>query len=98
MEALLLIAAFISLIFIKNLAFWSTSQTFIFGDTAIYTLQLATLTKNLSSLFNLKQSILGWNPHFLSVGLPSLSVVDTGYLYPPHWIIAALTKLTGDLI
>lgn len=95
-KALALIAIFVSVTFIRNLAFWSPERTYIFGDTAIYSLQLATLAKNLPGFFSPKISLLGWNPNFLSVGLPALSIVDAGYLYPPHWISAVLTRLTGD--
>lgn len=92
----IVIAAFVSLVFMRNLAFWSPSQTFIFGDTAIYALQLTTLAKNLGTIFRLKDSIFLWNPNYLSVGIPSLSVVDMGWLYPPNWIVAFTAWITGN--
>jgi len=96
MRVTFVITAFILLIFVKNLAFWSKAQTFIFGDTAIYSLHLATLANNLELILSPKDTILGWNPNFLSVGLPSLSVVDLGWLYPPNLIIAAIARVSGD--
>ncbi len=96
MKIIFVIAAFVLLIFVKNLAFWSKSQTFIFGDTAIYSLHLATLANNLDRILSPKDTILGWNPNFLAVGLPSLSVVDLGWLYPPNLIIVAIARISGD--
>lgn len=97
---LLIIILFIFLIFVKNLAFWSKSQTFIGGDTVIYSLYIASLAEkitHLSQIFSLKDSFFLWNPSYM-IGIPTLSVVDIGVLYPPNIIIALIAKLTGSLI
>lgn len=96
MRIIFVITAFVLLSFVKNLAFWSKAQTFIFGDTAIYSLHLATLANNLDKILSPKDTIFGWNPNFLALGLPSLSVVDLGWLYPPNLIIAAIARISGD--
>ncbi|MBU1017218.1 YfhO family protein [Patescibacteria group bacterium] len=95
-KALLLILSFILLIFIKNIAFWSKEQTFIFGDTAIYALQLSAFSQNITSIFSPHSSFLLWNPNYLSTGMPTLAIIDLGYLYPPNFFIALLAKILGN--
>lgn len=94
----LIIIGFIIGIYIKNLAFWSKSQTFIFGDTAIYSLYLSAFAKNLSGIVTYKNNFLFWNPSYLSVGLPTLSIVDMGVLYPPNILIAVLAFLFNNVM
>ncbi|MFH1566193.1 MAG: YfhO family protein [bacterium] len=95
-KALFLISLFILLIFIRNIAFWSKEQTFIFGDTAVYALYLTALSKNIFTIFSPAQNFFFWNQNYLSVGMPTLSIVDLGYLYPPNIIIAFIAKILGD--
>ena len=95
-KALLLITSFIFLIFIRNIAFWSKEQTFIFGDTSIYALYLAALSENLTTILSAKQSLLLWNPNYLSVGIPTLSALDMGFLYPPNLGLVVITRLLGN--
>lgn len=97
-KILLIICLFIFLIFIRNFAFWSKSQTFIFGDTAAYALYLASLSKNIVSLFSFKDNFLAWNPSYLAVGLPTLSIIDLGVLYPPNILIALIAKILGNVM
>lgn len=89
---------FVLLIFIRNLAFWSDEQTFIFGDTAIFSLYLSSLAENFTTIFSFKDNVLFWNQNYLSVGLPSLSIVDWGYLYPPNTLLALLAKLMNNTV
>lgn len=96
LKILVAIVSFIFLIFIRNFAFWSKSQTFIFGDTAVYALYITSLAKNITQLFNLKNNFLIWNPSYLAVGLPTLSIIDLGVFYPPNLIIALIAKIGGD--
>ncbi|MCL5004234.1 MAG: YfhO family protein [Patescibacteria group bacterium] len=93
LKPVLLILVFIVLVFIKNVAFWSDSRTYFFGDTAVYPLHLAALSNNLGSLFSAKDSLFLWNPNYLSLGIPTLSVVDMGILYPPNIVIAILARI-----
>lgn len=93
MKIFLLIISFMAIIFIKNLAFWSDSRTYLFGDTAIYSLQLTSLAKNIGTILSPKDSIFLWNPNYLSVGLPTLSLVDYGISYPPNLIISTVANL-----
>jgi len=87
-KTLLLISSFILLIFIRSIAFWSREQTFIFGDTAIYALYLTALSENLFTIFSPTQNFFLWNQNYLSIGMPTLSIIDLGYLYPPNIILA----------
>ena len=91
-----IILIFVLIIFIRNIAFWSKEQTFIFGDTAIYALYLTALSKNLFSIFSLSNNFYFWNQNYLSVGLPTLSIIDLGYLYPPNILIAFIARLFGN--
>ncbi|MBU4380847.1 YfhO family protein [Candidatus Parcubacteria bacterium] len=95
-KALVGILFFILLIFVRNIALWSQEQTFIFADTAIYALQLSAFSQNITSIFSQHSSFLGWNPNYLSTGIPTLSVVDFGYLYPPDFVIALISKIFGN--
>jgi len=95
-KALLLILSFIFFIFIRNIAFWSKEQTFVFGDTAIYALQLSAFSQNITSIFSPHAGFLLWNPNYLATGIPTLSIIDLGYLYPPNFFIAVLAKILGN--
>lgn len=86
---------FIAIIFIRNLAFWSTDRSFIFGDSSTFALHLTTLANNLFTLFDAKKSILLWSPYFYAPGIPSLSIIDSGWFYPPNWIIVVLIRISG---
>lgn len=97
---LLIILLFIFLIFIKNLAFWSKSQTFIGGDTAVFTLYINSLAEritNLSQIFGFKDNFFFWNQNYMA-GIPTLSVIDLGVVYPPNIIVALFSRLTGGLL
>lgn len=96
MKIFLLITAFLAVSFIKTLAFWSDSRTYFFGDTAIFSLQLASLAKNLGTILSAKDSVLLWNPNYLSVGLPALSVIDYGLVYPANILIAAIAHFANQ--
>lgn len=95
-KILLLISFFVFLVFLRNFAFWSDSQTFILGDTAVDSLFIVSLSQHLDKFFSLKETPLAWNPSFMAVGIPSLSNIDIGFLYPPHLLIAFLAKLWGN--
>ncbi len=92
------ITVFVLIVYIRNFAFWSSNQTYIFGDTAIYVLNLAAFAKNIGSIFEFKDNFLLWNPNYLSVGIPTLSIVDYGSLYPPNILIAIISRLLGDVM
>ena len=87
---------FIAAVYSKNLIFWSNKQTFIFGDTAIYSLNIAGFAKNIDTIFTFKNNYLFWNPNYLSGGIPTLSQVDSGILYPPNIIIAILARTLNN--
>ncbi|KKR54948.1 MAG: hypothetical protein UX79_C0002G0003 [candidate division WWE3 bacterium GW2011_GWB1_47_11] len=86
------IAAFVLVTFGNSVFF----HRYIFGDTAIYALHIAGLAKNLVSVFGFKDNFLLWNPAYLSVGIPTLGVVDLGVLYPPNVLIAVVAFLLKD--
>lgn len=84
---------FVFLVHIKNLAFWSPDRTFIFGDTSTFALHLSALALNFGTIFDWTKSIYLWNPNHLAVGIPTLSLIDGGFLYPPNIIIAFLAYI-----
>src|SRR3990167_10129925 len=92
-----IILLFIAIVYSKNLMFWSKNQTFIFGDTAIYSLNIAGFAKNIDTVFSFKNNYLFWNPNYLSGGIPTLSQVDSGVLYPPNIIIAILAHALNNV-
>lgn len=92
----LIILVFIFLGYIRHFAFWSKDRVYIYGDTTIYALQLGALAKHLGTIFDIKDSILLWNPYYYAGGLPTLSQIDVGILYPPNMVIVLLAKLLGD--
>lgn len=89
----LIAATFI--IYFKNFIIWSSDKTYIFGDTNTYALNLAYFARNLSSIFDPKDSIYLWNPYHL-FGIPMLSSIDSGLFYPPNIIIAFVARLLGN--
>jgi len=91
------IIAFIGLVYIRNILPVKGFQTFIFGDSAIYALQVTGLAKNFSSVFGYKDNILFWNPSYLSVGIPTASVIDFGVFYPINIFIAFIAFLIKNL-
>lgn len=84
------------LIFVKNIAFWSSEQTFIFGDSATYILHIANISQHFDKLLSLKESPLLWDSSHLSLGIPHLSLVDSGTLYPINLVIAAISYTIGN--
>lgn len=94
----LIIILFIIALYFRNLFFWWSGRTYIFGDTAIFSLYLSAFAKNIGSLFSLKNNFLFWNTSYLAVGIPTLSLVDMGLLYPPNIIVALIAKLFGDVM
>ena len=95
-KIILIFLAFLCLIFIRNIAVWSKEQSFIFADTAIYALYLAAFSENITSIFSPQNNFLGWNPNYLATGIPTLSIIDLGYLYPPNFFLAAVAKILGN--
>jgi len=84
----LAITIFICAVYVRNILPVKNFQTFIFGDTAIYALQITGLAQNFPSLLSYKDNFLLWNPSYLSVGIPTASVVDFGAFYPTNLVIA----------
>ena len=50
----------------------------------------------MNTIFNSKKSIYLWNPNYLAVGIPTLSQIDIGLLYPPNITIAFLASIFGN--
>lgn len=93
-----IIVAFVIISHFQNFAFFSKHQTFIFGDTAIYTLYLAGFYEHLNKLLTLKDNFLFWNPNYLSSGISTLSIVDMAYLYPVNIAILLITRLFNNVL
>ncbi|OGC48135.1 hypothetical protein A3A69_00560 [candidate division WWE3 bacterium RIFCSPLOWO2_01_FULL_37_15] len=87
------IIAFICLVYIRNILPVKGFQTFIFGDSAIYALQITGLSQNFSTIFGYKDNFLFWNPSYLSIGIPTASVIDFGVFYPVNIFIAFIAFL-----
>ena len=94
----LIIIFFIIALYFRNLFFWWDGRTYIFGDTAIYSLYLSAFAKNIDSLLTLKNNFLFWNTSYLAAGLPTLSIIDMGLFYPPNILIALIAGLFGDVM
>ncbi len=94
----LIITFFIIALYFRNLFFWWGGRTYIFGDTAIYSLYLSAFAKNLDSLLTLKNNFLFWNTSYLAVGLPTLSLIDMGLFYPPNILIALIARFFGNVM
>lgn len=92
----LIIIVFIIIANFRNFIFWSDFQTFIFGDTAIHGLYQTAFASHFNTIFSIKNNFLFWNPSYLSVGLPTLSNINMGVLYPPNILIAFISNLLGD--
>lgn len=92
---LFIIFLFIFLGYIRYFSFWSPERAYIFGDTNIYALQLANISSHLKTIFNIKDSILLWNPYYYAGGIPTLSQIDSGIFYPINIFIAFLAGLLG---
>ncbi len=92
------IVAFVVVSHFQNFAFFTKYQTFIFGDTAIYTLYLAGFYEHLDKLLTLKDNFLFWNPNYLSSGISTLSIVDMAYLYPVNIVILLIAKLFQNVL
>src|SRR3990172_6759909 len=92
-----IIIVFICLVYISNILPVKGFQTFIFGDSAIYALQITGLSQNFSTIFGYKDNFLFWNPSYLSVGIPTASVIDFGVFYPINIFIAFIAFLIKNL-